>query len=385
MANIIPNTTQVADRDNERSLLMKILRRLNLSAAVSPGVPASNVTVTNTPLAIDFDGTQPVNVVGQPHVLVDNMPLTQPVSGAVAVINFPANQTVNGTVAVSNFPATQSVTGTVGVAGLDFTVCGHLNSMAVPFEFEVAHEGLYRETGANKAAFIYRMHGRRAGFNSTSVQQDVGEYLGTSLDLFTELTGVEALQLVSSSANDTVLGSGLRRVRISYLNTSYVLAFVEYDLNGVTPITVAERMLFVYCMEAVTGGVLEGAAGNVDLRVTGTGVVHERINTNSNRSRSARFMVPDNYKAYLMGWSAYSVGTTMDARLRATTVSFCNGLNFRYLVKSNMLLSSGQNATQDLVYRQLPARAKCKIAVIPGAAPVANRIDTEAILLLVQD
>jgi hypothetical protein len=257
--------------------------------------------------------------------------------------------------------------------------------MSVPFEYEVAHEGIYRESGVDKAAFIYRMQGRRTGFNSTSVQQDVGEYLGTSLDLFTELTGVEALQLVSSSGNDTALGSGLRRVRICYLNTSYVLAFVEYNLNGVTPVAVAERMLFVYCMEAVTGGALEGAGGNIDLRVTGTGVVHERISTNSNRSRSARFMVPDNYKAYILGWSSYAVGTTMDTRLRATTQSFTNDLNSRYLVKSNMFLAASQNARQSLVYRKLPARAKCKITVIAGSAGAANRIDTEAALLLVQD
>lgn len=56
-----------------------------------------------------------VSGAGIPRVTVssDSFPVTQPVSGTVAVSNFPATQPVSGTVAVSNLPATQPVSGTV--------------------------------------------------------------------------------------------------------------------------------------------------------------------------------------------------------------------------------------------------------------------------------
>lgn len=67
-------------------------------------------TATNsalTDIKEQLDGTLSVSV--------ENLPVTQPVSGTVAVSNLPATQPVSGSVSVSNFPAapaSQAVTGT---------------------------------------------------------------------------------------------------------------------------------------------------------------------------------------------------------------------------------------------------------------------------------
>jgi hypothetical protein len=50
-----------------------------------------------------------------------------------------------------------------------------------------------------------------------------------------------------------------------------------------------------------------------------------------------------------------------------------------------MYLGASQNANQLIIYKQMPARARMKVAVIPGAAPVGNRVDCEFVVLLVQD
>lgn len=384
---IVPNTTSIQDCDNERGLLAKILHRLNLNSQVQIDAPATNVAVTNTPLAVDFDGTQPVEVQGQAHVLVDNVP------ASIAVSNFPATQPVSGTINVGNFPASQNVV----VTNVPTVVCqgqtfqdGHLSTVNVPLEFEIAHEGNYLENGVEKAAFIYRALGRRAGFNSTSVLQDLGEWLGTgpgALDLLPELNGTENLELVSSSVQDDAApaGTGTHTVRIHYLTTGYVYAFVDYALNGTTPVPVAEKMLFVYCMEALTGGASEIGIGNIDLRVAGGGAIHERISAGGNRSLSGRFMVPDNYKAYMLGWAAGAVNTTCDFRLRATRASFTVALSSRYIFQSNAFVGAGQSIDRTLVYRPLPARAKVKVSVLPGATVASNRADCEVLFLLVQD
>jgi hypothetical protein len=49
------------------------------------------------------------------HIIVDNLPATQPVSGTVNVGNLPATQQVSGTVNVGNLLATQPISGSVGV------------------------------------------------------------------------------------------------------------------------------------------------------------------------------------------------------------------------------------------------------------------------------
>jgi hypothetical protein len=380
MSNVVLKTTNQTVADSDHDLLSKILYRLNLSAGVNPTSPAANVAITNTPLPVDaaIVNTPNVAITNTPNVNVSNWP-AGPFGVDATIVNTP-------NVGVTNFPAVQQVAGTVSVTGLTFQD-GHLSALQVPFEFEISHMGAYLENGVAKAAFVYRGFGRRSGFNSTTVQQDVAEWLGTSLDRFPEMTGLENLELVSSSANDDAspAGTGIQRVRIAYLNTSYVLAFVEYNLNGTVAVAVAEKMLFVYCMEALTGGILEGAGGNIDLRTTGTGLIHERIAANSNRSRTARFMVPDNYKAYLCSWTAFAIGTTMDCRVRTTTQSFSQVLGTRYIVKSNMYLGASQNANQLIIYKQLPARAKLKVCVIPGAAGAGNRVDCEFAMLLIQD
>lgn len=393
-------STKPNSADQSTALLGKILQRLNDSASAEPTEPASNVSISNTPLACEivnvpteidvgnWPATQNVAVTNIPHVEVDNFPATQPVSGTVAVSNFPASQNVAVTnapnVAVNNFPATQDVQVVDPDTGDHMHIVdGHIDTMSVPVGFEINESGFYQ----SRIAKNYAILGRRAGFNSTSVLQDVGEWLGTSIDHFPVLTGLEDLELVSSSADDdnSPGGVGTRSVSIVYLDTSYAIQRVTYTMNGLTPTAVTEKMLFVYWMEALTGGANEVGSGNIDLRIAGGGAIHERISAGSNRSLSARFMVPDGYTAYITHWSCESVGTTQDVRLRATVDSYTHTTGTRYLFKATCYLGNGGESDHDLPYIFLPARAKVKVSTLPGAAPVGNRVGASFDVWLIED
>ena len=189
-----------------------------------------------------------------------------PAPGSISVSNFPADQKVSGTVDIGNLPATQPVSGSVSVsnfpgdsagfriggglefsgysAGLrhgrgvepsgdtaDFWISVGLELPRVPAGFR--HSRGFESTGGprgpvfrripyrvnrRKAARAYHMVGRRLGFNSTSVLQDVAEFLSTTIDTLPELTGAEDLEIVSSSANDAAAGTGAQSVRVSYLD-----------------------------------------------------------------------------------------------------------------------------------------------------------------------
>lgn len=335
LPSLTPSTTDTAPKT-----LQKILQRLNDNASVAPDEPSANVVVTNTPLA----------------TTVGNFPATQPVSVA----------------------ATLDVD-----IGADIED-GRLMTYSLPMEFEVGHDGSLIESGVDKDARLFKVLGKRAGFNSTSVLQDVGEWLSTTTSLLPDLTGGENLELVSSSGNDTAVGSGTQQVQIVYLDINYEIQTVSYLLNGITAVPVAEAMRFVYWMEAVQGGTSEVSAGNITLRVTGTGVIHEQITAGGNRSLTARFMVPDGYKAYLRDWSVSAVGTTMDTRLRATVNTFDRTIGTRYIFQDTVLVGAGNHAHEELPWMVLPARTKLKVSVLPGLAPSGNRIDAGFTVLILE-
>jgi len=240
-------------------------------------------------------------------------------------------------------------------------------------------------TFAGVVAQSFRIKGRRAGFNSISLSQDIGEFLGASLDLLPELTGGETLELVSSSASDSAAGVGTRTVRIVYLDTSNSLVqSAPITLNGVTPVTAGISAKFILWMESATGGSSEGAAGNIILRIAGGGATHEQISAGGNRSLSCRFMVPAGYSAYVPVWQTSAVGGAVHSvRLKATASEFDRSLATRYSTQSVTEVESGQPALHILPWLKFPALSKIKVSTLPSGAAATNRIDSCFSVLLV--
>jgi len=329
--------------DQASVLLAKILERLNANASALPEFESGNVVVTNTPLSVSE--VSPVT-----SMTVSNKP-------QVTLFDPDTNETAQ----ISD---------------------GHLSSLAVDFRFEVAHTGSY----GTQEASNFRIIGRRAGFNSTSILQDVGEFLGTATDLFPVLQGTEALQVVSSSSSDAAAGIGAHTVRIVYLDTSYDIQSVDVTLTGTVPVSLgAVRMLFVYWMETLTGGTSEVGVGNIDLRTVSGATVQERITAGGNRSLSCRFMVPDDHTAYIAEWGISAINTTQDARLRATVTGGSRALNSKYIFQDTLYMGNGQTAFQPLPYLRFPARCQVKVSTFPGAAPAGNRIDAGFNVLMIKN
>lgn len=357
--------------DQGNGLLRKILSRLSDgTVTVSPQIVIESGDVVIGTVSVDnFPAVQAVTVGNFPASFeVSNFPADQ----GVTVSNFPATQPVSGTVAVSNFPATQPVSGTVTVANISEEIFEPLFNAAVSGEID------------GRVARSYHVMGRRSGFNSTSVLQDVGEFLGTSINALPELTGVENLEVVSTAATDTAAGVGARTVRIGYINTSNALVeSADIVLNGVTPVALGFQAKFILWMETSTVGSNEVAVGNILLRIAGAGATHEQITAGGNRSLSCRFMVPTGYTGYLSGWGSWAVGTSQDVRLRATVHSGDRSLGTAYIFQSVAYLSAGGSADEGLPWLVCPALSKIKVSTISGAAPAGNRIDTEFTILLI--
>jgi len=330
-----PNDFKVGDLDY--NILRKILARmLSVMEAIETVSPTVNIE----------SGTVGVN----------NFPATQPVSGSVSAA-------VTGSVSVSNFPAILTTEDPL----LSATRLGLVDG---------------------KAAEVFHVMGRRAGFNSTSVLQDIGEFLGTSINALPELTGAENLEIVSTSANDlAVSGSGARTIRVGYIDTSNNLVVsADLALNGTTAVALAFKANFILWMEVTASGNGEIAAGNILLRIAGAGATHEQITAGGNRSLSCRFMVPTGYSGYLVDWGLWAIGTTQDARLRATVRTRSRTLGTNYVFQSVAYLVAGGNTSEEIPYLKCPALSKIKISTISGAvASATNRIDGEFTILLISN
>lgn len=258
-------------------------------------------------------------------------------------------------------------------------------AVAVPVSNPFFLEGLEGNLNGQIAKALH-IKGKRAGFTAVNVLQDVAEFLTPGLTTLPELNGTENLEVVSSNAQDSAAGTGVRSIRIVYLDTSNSLAQTPpIILNGLTAVALAPKAKAILWMQGTTGGSSGVAAGNIILRVVG-GVTHEQITAGDNRSFSARFVVPLGFTAYIARWQNTSIGSaTQDARLRAQVNEYDRTLNDLYVVQDHAFVGVNQGATNEIPWLRFPALCKIKVSTISSAVASSNRIDTDFSLLLVAD
>lgn len=97
--------------------------------------------------------------------------------------------------------------------------------------------------------------------------------------------------IVSSSANDTSAGTGIRTIDVHYLDADLVPQVETVTTNGVTPVVMtASNVRFVTCMHMRTFGSGKEAAGTIDCYVGAQ--VYSQIVAGAVRCSSSVRMVP---------------------------------------------------------------------------------------------
>lgn len=246
---------------------------------------------------------------------------------------------------------------------------------------------IIQQTGKylGKTAYCFNVMGRRAGFTSTSVINDVKEFDNGVADI--PILSNSTLDIISSSANDAAAGTGVQTVKVVYINNSNnMVQSAAITLNGVTLVTsVLTGVNEVLWMETDTVGSGVVAAGNIRLRINGGTVEVEQISAGGNRSLSARFMVPTGYTAYLRQWDGHSINNDQDMRLRATVNSFDRSISSAYKFQDNKYLAVNTNSPDDLPFLKFPALCKIKVSTISAGTAGAVRCDTSFFIILIAD
>lgn len=245
---------------------------------------------------------------------------------------------------------------------------------------QISMQGTYQ----GRDAKVFHIMGRREVWVDTTQFHDVAEYLDGATANFTELTGTESFELISSSASDAAAGTGTRTVDVCFINSSYAIQCNTYTLNGVNavPVGVLGAKMILW-MEASDGGSSQVSVGNISLRLTGGGATHEYIKAGGNRSLSARFMVPDGYEALIPDWDTHSVRQSNDFRLRATVRTLDRSLGTRYIFQDTAFMAADSNGEHTLPFLKYPARAKIKVSTVPGGLNPINRADVSFCVILI--
>src|SRR5574343_926059 len=160
------------------------------------------------------------------------------------------------------------------------------------------------------------------GFNPDidNTYEDVWSFGGTYVF---PPTGGTACRVVSSSVNDTGVGTGAQTVEIFYLDSNYDEYSVIITLNGTTPVSLTQSITRVNSFHVMSVGTLNAAAGNISLQNSAGTITYGYIQANENVATQAIYTIPRNKDGYIVAWGAGSGAATAGHycrfNLRATT------------------------------------------------------------------
>lgn len=106
----------------------------------------------------------------------------------------------------------------------------------------------------------------------------------------------------TSAVDSNTLGTGARVVRITYLNSAYVLKTEDVALNGTLGVnTVATDIRFIECFEVIAGTEAVGAIQLMTL-IAGGGTEFCGIASGTTQSFMCHHYVPAGKTAHIVGW-----------------------------------------------------------------------------------
>lgn len=127
-----------------------------------------------------------------------------------------------------------------------------------------------------------------------------------------------AITVVSTSANDTLAGTGVQKVEIHYLGVDLTPGHVIVNMNGITGVTTDEDgnplplMRFIQCMHVEqTGTYGQGAVGLITASTGAT--VYSLISAGRKRCESSARMVPKGKRAVIPFLVGSSISATSDS------------------------------------------------------------------------
>lgn len=244
-------------------------------------------------------------------------------------------------------------------------------------EFKISKTNL---VGGKNASVGYCMGRRSLGWQNTSAQGDLSNYLdntqsgGNSVGLGT------TYYLVSSSIQDGINGTGIRSVRLNCLDSSGHISIRTIITNGTTSVNIGNDITYIQYMESSSVGSVGKAVGDITISSSSSSTptiaqIVEKITADEGRSLSGRMKVPANYTAYAVEWDVFAINGDMDARFRANVFTDDRTISPSFHFHKTLYVALNQSSYIKLPYFKFPSGAEIKMSAKPSAAAASNRCD----------
>ena len=187
------------------------------------------------------------------------------------------------------------------------SVDSKLRTSSMPYLYDIAEGNVAGHTAYAKL-----------GYNG-----DVGS---TEEDIITQggvypwiAAGGTALDIVSASDDDALAGTGVQKVKVTYLDATYAQQTQTFNMTGTTPIAFTDtKILRVNSIRAVQVGGGGVAAGNITVEGVGGAVVYRQITQGYTRGRGLTYTVPLGKTLYITSIAVSSGYTTAGKVVRWT-------------------------------------------------------------------
>lgn len=220
----------------------------------------------------------------------------------------------------------------------------------------------------------------RSGFH-TSLGSGLADVTCTNA-AFNWPTNAQSCEILSSSANDTSVGSGARTVLISGIDGSYNLVNETKTMNGTTAVALTNSYRHITQVEPATSGSGETNAGNIDVQVASGGNILARCATGEGKAGHAAYFVPGGKTAYLVGWTASLIGGT-DGLVEAAIRVMEDGKAWRFPWKAMIATGSNTMSRGITAGHILVLPEKTRIIVQAKSTPTGLGIASSLQLILI--
>lgn len=128
------------------------------------------------------------------------------------------------------------------------------------------------------------------------------------------------MEVVSSSENDDVGGTGVEKVKLYYLDSNFVEKTEVIELNGTgvvaTDATDIFRIQYFIAYQVGSGG---AAAGNISIRHLDNTPIYSQIEAGYTRARNLSWTVPDGYNLFVTSITLSVNGANKGVRVTTNT------------------------------------------------------------------
>jgi hypothetical protein len=263
-------------------------------------------------------------------------------------------------------PAPQTIVGTT-----DVNVVNEVTTLPIPYGQRVA-DGL-------EGVFPIRM----LGFASNVDNVLIDVWNQNIVYPFNQLTF--NISVISSSVNDTALGTGIRSIKVYYLDVNYMMQSEIFIMNGTTQVFgIPNDVLRINLVVAEEVGSAGAAVGNILIRMGG--VVRSMISVGYTKSMQSIITVPEGFNAYITGFDVSSGSPTEGRftrfRLEATMQELMSGNIYKQGLFTTLEQITIQDNSDQKIYEipiKIPPRTDIRVRVESDAANANAQVSTTVI------